>query len=84
MSEPARTYAQEDDENYMTETSAAVAASAFEQLSANVRVSDNGATLEDIVAKMLRPMLQQWIDENLPVIVEEKVEMEIKRIARRR
>lgn len=84
MPEPARSYDQDDDENYMTETSAAAAASAFEQLSANVRTSEAGPTLEDIVAKMLRPMLQQWIDENLPVIVEEKVEMEIKRIARRR
>jgi cell pole-organizing protein PopZ len=27
-------------------------------------------TLEDVVADMVRPMLQKWIDENMPRIVE--------------
>ncbi|MGE5267751.1 MAG: DUF2497 domain-containing protein [Deltaproteobacteria bacterium] len=29
-----------------------------------------GRTLEDVVADMLRPMLEKWIDENMPRIVE--------------
>jgi cell pole-organizing protein PopZ len=29
-----------------------------------------GRTLEDVVADMLRPLLEKWIDENMPRIVE--------------
>jgi hypothetical protein len=33
---------------------------------------------------MLRPMLKQWLDENLPAIVERLVRAEIQRVARGR
>ncbi|MCA8888147.1 MAG: DUF2497 domain-containing protein, partial [Parvularculaceae bacterium] len=33
---------------------------------------------------MLRPMIKEWLDANLPAIVEEKVEEEVQRVARRR
>lgn len=41
-----------------------------------------GATLEDVVREMLRPMLKDWLNENLQGIVEAKVEEEVKRISR--
>jgi cell pole-organizing protein PopZ len=41
-------------------------------------------TLEDVVRELLRPMLQQWLDDNLPAIVQQAVETEVDRIARGR
>lgn len=37
--------------------------------------------LEGLVREMLRPMLKEWLDENLPGLVEEMVAREIARIA---
>ena len=39
--------------------------------------------LEDIVGDLLRPLLQSWLDENLPQIVERLVETEIARVVDR-
>jgi cell pole-organizing protein PopZ len=41
-------------------------------------------TLEDVVRELLRPLLKEWLDQNLPRIVETKVEEEVQRIARGR
>jgi uncharacterized protein len=71
-----------------TATSGAAAA-AFAQLGALPRESRRpgelplgGAerTLEELVREMLRPMLQTWLDENLPAIVERLVREEIARV----
>lgn len=40
-------------------------------------------TLEGLVREMLKPMLQQWLDQNLPQLVETLVNREIARIAGR-
>ena len=40
----------------------------------------NGNTVEDLVLEGLRPMLKDWLDEHLPVIVQKIVEKEVKRI----
>jgi uncharacterized protein len=45
--------------------------------------ADHGA-LEAVVRDMLRPMLKDWLDENLPVMVEELVTREIARITGRK
>ena len=42
-----------------------------------------GKTLEDLVKEMLRPMLKEWLDRNLPPMVERYVEREIVRLTRR-
>ncbi len=39
-------------------------------------------TIEGLVREMLKPMIKDWLDANLPGIVEEKVEAEVQRIAR--
>lgn len=39
-------------------------------------------TLEGLVKELLRPMIKEWLDANLPSIVEDKVEAEVQRIAR--
>lgn len=78
--------APEADEDALVDAApASLAAGMFAALSDNLRVSsDQGQTLEGIVREMMRPMLKQWLDDNLPAIVEEKVQAEVERIARRR
>ena len=43
-----------------------------------------GRTLEDVVTDALRPMLKEWLDANLPTMVEAMVAKEISRITGRR
>ena len=44
---------------------------------------DSGRTIEQFVEDMIRPLLKEWLDENLPPIVERLVQREIQKIARR-
>lgn len=44
-------------------------------------VRSGETSLEGLVRQMLRPMLAQWLDDNLPKMVEELVKAEIARIA---
>jgi len=73
------------------ESAAASAASAFAGLHALKKPSPapqadlgfmSGATVEGMVAEMLRPMLKDWLDTHLPDIVETAVKKEVERIAR--
>lgn len=41
----------------------------------------SGNTVEDLVMEALRPMLKQWLDANLPQLVERMVEREIRKIS---
>lgn len=45
-------------------------------------VNTGGTSLEDLTREMMRPMLKQWLDENLPQLVEELVAREIARISK--
>lgn len=56
---------------------------AFNSLAATV-LSNNARTLEDLVKEMLRPMLKNWLDDNLPSLVERLVRAEIERVSRGR
>jgi uncharacterized protein len=76
---------------------AASASSAFSRLSQAVEesvpqpaaqdpgpvVGTSGKTVEDLVRETLRPMLKEWLDRNLPQVVERYVEREIVRLTRR-
>jgi len=68
----------------VSDSVAAVAAASFDKLSATIAMPAHGRTLEDVVREMLRPMLQQWLDDNLPGIVHEAVQAEVERISRSR
>ena len=46
--------------------------------------SSGGRSMEDVVIEALRPMLKQWLDANLPDMVEAMVAKEISRITGRR
>ena len=58
--------------------------SAFNRLAENMLSHAAGErSLEDLAREMLRGMLKQWLDENLPGLVERLVREEIERVARR-
>lgn len=48
-----------------------------------LRIMNSGLTIEQYVLEMLRPMLREWLDQNLPPMVERLVEREIEKLARR-
>ena len=70
------------------ESASASAASAFAGLAASFRQpepeapSSGGQTVDDLARQLLRPMLKDWLDANLPGIVEAAVRKEVERIAR--
>jgi cell pole-organizing protein PopZ len=68
----------------VSDRAASAAASSFGALSAAILMPKGDRTLEDVVRELLRPMLQQWLDDNLPTIVQTAVEAEVERIARSR
>lgn len=71
-------------EGLVSDPTAAAAAAAFGALSKNILMPPEGRTLEDVVKALLRPLLKQWLDDNLPTIVEAAVQAEVERIARGR
>ncbi len=56
---------------------------AMEEKMSRLRLGEGDATVSEIVKELLRPMLRQWIDENLPVIVERVVRREIQKLVDR-
>lgn len=67
-----------------TLTSAPVAhqaAGTLGRLMGSMLVSSSG-TLDDVVRELLKPMLKEWLDANLPQLVEAEVAKEIDRIRR--
>jgi cell pole-organizing protein PopZ len=82
--EPASAPAAVSMENLVGERASSAAASAFGALSAAITMPRGDRTLEDVVRELLRPLLQQWLDDNLPAIVQQTVEAEVERIARGR
>ncbi len=82
-SEPSR-------DRILSEKASRAAAAAFSRLgelpsgraaAGELLVGGAGLRLEDIVRDTLRPLLQTWLDEHLPAIVERLVREEIARVA---
>lgn len=80
-----------DTSRLISDTAAQASANALNNLSRLVGGSINinsqpiGAghkTLESMVAELLRPILKDWLDKNLPAIVERIVQKEIQKITR--
>lgn len=71
-------------EGLVSASVAAATAATFGRLSSSILMPAEGRTLEDVVRELLRPLLQQWLDDNLPGIVQTAVEAEVERIARGR
>lgn len=56
-------------------------ASSFQSLASTVFLQ-NSEFVEHSIRDLLRPLLKQWLDEHLPIIVERLVRAEIERVAR--
>ena len=73
----------------MSDTTASAAASAFTNLARGVSdvkgvpLGGGNRTIEELVKELIRPMLKEWLDHNLPPLVERLVEREISTLAGR-
>lgn len=67
----------------ISQPAVSAAAGALTRLAGSLRIADQqGQTVEGVVRELLKPMLKEWLDQNLPAIVESRVEAELERIAR--
>ena len=75
----------------MSEYAASAAAAAFKKITDNLNrnnsiptipspITRSGNTVEELILEALRPMLKEWLDKNLPIIVQKIVEREVKRV----
>ena len=55
----------------------------FSELARKTAIDRAGITLEDVVRSELNPLLREWLDKNLPSIIERLVKQEIEKIAKR-
>jgi len=76
-------------EGLVSRATAAASTAAFAAMHSRARdrrsdvyLGDGSITLEEMVKELLRPQLQQWLDENLPGLVERLVREEVERLAR--
>jgi uncharacterized protein len=80
----------ETDERLVSHATEVASISALSQLSGlagrdqlgSLPLGDTGRTLEDLVRELLRPLLRDWLDANLPQLVERLVQEEIRRMSR--
>ena len=97
MPQPSFEEARPSDSPLVGGSTAASTASAFARLNRAVQgsvplpaaeepgpvVGNSGKTVADLVKEALRPILKEWLDRNLPQLVERYVEREIVRLTRR-
>lgn len=48
-----------------------------------IGLGNGGVTLEDMVRELLRPILKEWLDDNLPYMIERIVKSEIEKMVNR-
>ncbi|MEM7022758.1 MAG: DUF2497 domain-containing protein [Pseudomonadota bacterium] len=78
-------------DSLVSDVAAGVATGAFAKLSQAVQrtppeiavADDSGRSVEQFAEDMMRPMLREWLDVNLPAMVERIVQKEIQKIVRR-
>ena len=78
-------------ESLVSDRAAGAATGAFARLSQAVQrtppelaiADDAGRTVEQFIEDMMRPLLHDWLDQNLPALVERIVQKEIQKISRR-
>jgi cell pole-organizing protein PopZ len=80
--EPAPPRQNGADERLLSQPAAAAVSASFARLAdAPQQAADGGeAALDNAVRATLRPMLQAWLDEHLPALVERLVQAEIARL----
>ncbi len=79
--EPRPVFRAPVEDGLVAEGPAVAAASSLGKLMGSMHFT-SGATLDDVVRALLKPMLKEWLDANLPALVEAEVAKEIERIRR--
>ena len=74
----------QDDDDLIGSAAATATASAFGRLEAALSMPAPGRSLDDVVRELLKPLLKQWLDENLPRIAEAKVAEAVEKLQRGR
>ena len=70
-------------DSIVSQPAVTAASAALTRLAGSLRIAEQpGQTVEGVVRELLKPMLKDWLDQNLPAIVESRVEAELERIAR--
>ncbi len=75
--------AAEEEDSILTRQAEDAAYSGFSELARRTAIEHGGITLEEIVRSELKPMLRDWLDRNLPPIIERLVSEELERVAKR-
>lgn len=71
------------DNMIISSPTASAAAGSLSRLAGTLKIADTpGQTVEGVVRELMKPMLKEWLERNLPAIVEARVEAELERIAR--
>jgi len=78
---PAAPAAAETRPSIISEQAGRQVAAAFGELS-EVFAASRKRSFDEMAEEMIRPMLREWMDNNLPVLVERLVREEIERVAR--
>ncbi len=74
----------QSDDSILTQSAAVAAFDGFAKLASSIQMSRNpGSTLEDVVRDLLKPMLRDWLDDNLPPLIEKLVREELEKLARK-
>ncbi len=77
------------DDSLVSAGAASASTNAFSKLTRAVAADERPATaatnrtIDDLMVDLLRPMLKEWLDQNLAGVVERVVEQEVKKLARR-
>ncbi len=71
------------DDGLLTQQAESAAFEAVSELVRKTAVEHNGITLEDIVREELKPLLRNWLDKNLPIIIDRLVKDELARVTKR-
>jgi cell pole-organizing protein PopZ len=81
-----------DAERLVSEAAAAASLAALAQIQrigprndqrmSDIPMGEGQRTIEDMVREMLRPLLKEWLDSNLPHLVERVVQEEVSRLVR--
>ncbi len=72
------------DDDLIGSVAASATASAFGRLEAALSMPAPGRSLDDVVRELLKPLLKQWLDENLPRIAEAAVTDAVEKLQRGR
>lgn len=80
---PRENYRRPDPAMLLSDGTSQAVNAAFARLAETMIARSTGErSLEDITRELLRGMLKQWLDDNLPTLVERLVREEIERVAR--